>query len=89
MKVREFANHLESVINTLGIYEGTYWDIILAGDGTCRIVGKSNGYEFHSVPNNDSVIYSSLRNLCKDFLFLDQESRELIDGDWYYEVYKI
>lgn len=88
MNAKEFVDHLESVISVLGVYEGKYWDIILMEDGTCRIVGKSNGFEYFSWLNNNSPIYSSLKKLCIDFISLEPDSHNLIKDDWY-EIYNM
>jgi hypothetical protein len=42
MNICEFVYHLGSVVNMLGIYEGTYWDVILMEDKICRIAEKNS-----------------------------------------------
>jgi len=68
---QQFINHVKSVLEMFGIYEGICWDIVCAQDNSWRVVGRNNAFEFSSILNKESVIYTDIKLACREFLFLE------------------
>lgn len=77
ISVEEWKEHFLSVSEIMGVYECEHWDVVRFKDHW-KIIGKTAGHEFHSVPNKDKTEYTDLDILLSDLMMLEIQTTVLL-----------
>ena len=78
MTAEDWAKHFESVSNLMGKYEGEYWEVIKCNDHW-KIIGKATKYNYHSLINNESTIYTSPFIILRELYLLEPHIKNIFE----------